>query len=55
MFEFDSDIFAGIDVGFWRVMSLKNWLGLSASITYVHSAEPARIDPPFQPIFTGDT
>ena len=54
-FEFDSDIFAGIDVGSWRVMSLKKWLGLSASVTYVHSAEAAPTDPPLQPIFTGDT
>ncbi len=54
MFEFDSDVFTGIDVGSWRVMSLKKWLGLSA-VTHVHSAEAAPTDPPLQPIFTGDT
>ncbi len=55
MFEFDSDVFTGIDVGSWRVMSLKKWLGLSVSVTYVHSAEAAPTDPPLQPILTGDT
>ena len=55
MFEFDSDVFTGIDVGSWRVMSLKKWLGLSASVTHVHSAKAAPTDPPLRPILAGDT
>lgn len=54
MFEFDGDVFAGIDVNSLSMMSFKEQLGPPASVTYVYSAEAASADPPSQPIFTGD-
>jgi len=54
VFEFDGDLFASINAGSWKVMSLMNPLqSLRMLITYVHSAEASPTDPPLKLIFTG--